>query len=143
MSMDIEKYIKAIRQLKRSKSANNISKEIVNEKELMPLTNVMSMIDELNNIIAKHENKEIEPIRNYLDHMKNDRGVRFSEKKFDYLFFDNYQLSETNDDGVIEENRKGKKLNYSYFNKLSGFVAPYGKLKWDDNEITEFFKNLK
>lgn len=143
MIEEIQKYIEAIKYVKRYKKIDNIPSDMLKESELIPLEKIIETMDKLNEIIAKHSGTEKQPIKSYLDYMKNVKCVKYSEKKYEHLFFSCHNISDlykNTENGIVKTE---KTLDFSYKDKLFGFVVGSGEFKWENNEIDQLIKTIK
>lgn len=96
---------------------------------------IMDKMEEINELLGSIEDTELNTIRNYVEYAMG-RSKSFADTRFDHLFM-----------GSSLKNRERprstrKVLDYSFREKLIGFVSRKGKLQWSDDKIDDFIEAI-
>ncbi|KAI5170912.1 hypothetical protein PAEPH01_1548 [Pancytospora epiphaga] len=110
---------------------------------LPSLDDIIEGMDRMIEVLERLGDKKGNSIRAHIEYMLK-KGVDFRDSRFDNLFVDrnvSYGVNSTSSSGVSK--KFSASLDYSYREKLSGFISSCGSLEWDENRINDFIGILK
>ena len=143
--MDEERIRKCIREL-RSSGACGISETELNDMRdtVTPLDDVIEMMEQANQTIGALTLTEMRSIRDHLAFMKG-KSLSFEDSRFDNLFSDRNTSAEHSNEakGAGKGRSMQQCVDYSYREKLAGFVAKTGHLEWDEDRIADFIGSIR
>lgn len=136
MNNEEEFYLKLIRDLKSTKE---IPSEIDLEKYKPEYTleEIIEMMNSVEKRVSECLKREYKPIEGFLD-FYTKKGKSFNDPKYERLF------NISNKNKMNEKQQCASKcLDYSFREKLSGFVSKKGGLQWDNSKIDEFMNLIR
>lgn len=110
--------------------------------DLIPLTDLEEKMEQINQLIGRAMLTETPSIQGHIDYMLG-KGVQFSDRRFECLFVDYNKLPTQQQTKQSEYEKSESGLDYSYREKMAGFLAVPAALEWDKEKIRDFIESIK
>lgn len=127
-------YIQLIRELKTGTTRPE-DVDLEKHQPSCELEELMEKIDDVNRQLCEATGAEFKPVAGVVE-FYTGKGKAFDDPKYERLF-----------DVASSASRNAKSttklLDYSFREKLSGFIGRRGGLQWEDGKISEFVTAIK